>query len=84
MTYYDEKEKQNDIDKLQTIKQCLLEENEKIKRFKEALKEKLVIYQERIEFLKVIFFGLRGVVCLNGYLLTTRIRNSGRHMKCNR
>ena len=53
MTYYDEKEKQTDSDQLQLIKQTLFEENEKIKRFKEALKEKLLVYQERIQFLKV-------------------------------
>jgi hypothetical protein len=53
MTYYDEKEKENNLDELQTIKESLLEENEKIKKFKEALKDKLMIYQQRIQFLKV-------------------------------
>ncbi len=53
MTYYEEKEKQDNINELQTIKDSLLEENEKIKKFKEALKDKLIIYQQRIQFLKV-------------------------------
>lgn len=53
MTYYEEKSKQNDVIKLQNIKESLVEENEKIKKFKEALKDKLIIYQQRIEFLKV-------------------------------
>lgn len=53
MTYYEEKEKQDNINELQTIKESLLEENEKIKKFKEALKDKLIIYQQRIQFLKV-------------------------------
>ncbi|CAF0757489.1 unnamed protein product [Adineta steineri] len=52
ISYYKEKEKQDNIDELQTIKQSLLEENEKIKKFKEALKDKLLIYQQRIQFLK--------------------------------
>ncbi|CAF0803970.1 unnamed protein product [Adineta steineri] len=52
ISYYKEKEKQDNIDELQTIKQSLLEENEKIKRFKEALKDKLLVYQQRIQFLK--------------------------------
>lgn len=59
MTYYEEKEKQSNADQLQLIKQTLFEENEKIKRFKEALKEKLLVYQERIQFLKV---GIRLLV----------------------
>lgn len=53
MTYYEEKEKQNHLDELQIIKDTLLEENEKIKKFKEALKDKLIIYQQRIQFLQV-------------------------------
>jgi len=53
ITYYEEKEKQDNINELQIIKDSLLEENEKIKRFKEALKDKLIIYQQRIQFLKV-------------------------------
>ncbi len=53
MTYYEEKGKQDNIDELQTIKETLLEENEKIKKFKEALKDKLILYQQRIQFLKV-------------------------------
>ncbi|CAF4251745.1 unnamed protein product [Rotaria sp. Silwood2] len=52
MTYYEAKEKENNIDELQAIKESLLEENEKIKKFKEALKDKLIIYQQRIQFLK--------------------------------
>ncbi|UJR25319.1 hypothetical protein I4U23_006670 [Adineta vaga] len=52
MTYYDEKEKQENFDRLQIIKESLLEENEKIKKFKEALKTKLILYQQRIQFLK--------------------------------
>ncbi|CAF3902391.1 unnamed protein product [Rotaria sordida] len=52
MTYYEAKGKENNIDELQTIKESLLEENEKIKKFKEALKDKLIIYQQRIQFLK--------------------------------
>ncbi len=54
ITYYEEKEKQDDINRLQMVKESLLEENEKIKRFKEALKEKLIIYQQRIQFLQVL------------------------------
>jgi hypothetical protein len=54
ITYYEEKEKQDDINRLQIVKESLLEENEKIKRFKEALKEKLIIYQQRIQFLQVL------------------------------
>jgi len=54
MTYYNAKEKQDNINELQIVKQSLLEENEKIKKFKEALKDKLLIYQQRIQFLKVL------------------------------
>ena len=53
MAYYEEKEKQDNLDELQIVKESLLEENEKIKKFKEALKNKLIIYQRRIQFLKV-------------------------------
>ncbi len=53
VTYYEKKEKHDNLNELQTVKESLLEENEKIKRFKEALKEKLIIYQQRIQFLKV-------------------------------
>lgn len=53
MTYYEEKGKEDNIDQLQTVKESLLEENEKIKKFKQALKDKLVIYHQRIQFLKV-------------------------------
>lgn len=56
MTYYEEKEKQDNINELQIIKETLLDENEKIKKFKEALKDKLIIYQQRIQFLKVESF----------------------------
>ena len=54
MTYYNAKEKQDNINELQIVKQSLLEENEKIKKFKEALKDKLLIYQQRIQSLKVL------------------------------
>jgi len=53
MTYYEEKGKQDNMNELETVKESLLEENEKIKKFKEALKDKLIIYQQRIQFLKV-------------------------------
>lgn len=53
MTYYEEKDKQDNIEQLQTVKDSLLEENEKIKKFKQALKEKLLVYHRRIQFLKV-------------------------------
>ncbi|CAF3297524.1 unnamed protein product [Rotaria socialis] len=52
MIYYEEKVKQNNIDELQTIKESLLNENEKIKKFKDALKDKLTIYQKRIQLLQ--------------------------------
>ncbi|CAF3868884.1 unnamed protein product, partial [Rotaria magnacalcarata] len=52
MIYYEEKVKQNNIDELQTIKESLLNENEKIKKFKDALKDKLIIYQKRIQLLQ--------------------------------
>ena len=54
MTYYNAKEKQDNINELQIVKQSLLEENEKIKKFKVALKDKLLIYKQRIQFLKVL------------------------------
>jgi hypothetical protein len=78
MTYYEEKAKQDNIDELQTVKESLLEENDKIKKFKEALKDKLIIYQQRIQFLKV---SLK-VFLLRQYLLI-RMRNSGQHLKLN-
>ena len=53
MTYYEEKGKPEPVDDLQTVKESLLEENEKIKKFKEALKEKCLVYQQRIQLLKV-------------------------------
>ncbi|CAF3353953.1 unnamed protein product [Rotaria sp. Silwood1] len=59
MTYYEAKEKENNIDELQIIKESLLEENEKIKKFKDALKDKLIIYQQRIQFLKDTEFWSR-------------------------
>ncbi|CAF1573209.1 unnamed protein product [Adineta ricciae] len=53
MTYYNEKERpEQDFERLQSVKASLLEENEKIKKFKEALKRKLLLYQQRIQFLK--------------------------------
>ena len=52
MTYYEEKGKPEPADDLQTVKESLLEENEKIKKFKEALKEKCLVYQQRIQLLK--------------------------------
>lgn len=56
LTYYDEKDKQDNVDHLQIVKDSLLEENEKIKKFKQALKEKLALYQQRIRYLKVRSF----------------------------
>ena len=53
LTYYEAKEKQDNSEQLQIIKQTLLDENDKIKKFKEVLKEKLIVYQERIHFLQV-------------------------------
>ena len=53
LTYYEAKEKQENSEQLQIIKQALLDENDKIKKFKDALKERLIIYQERIHFLQV-------------------------------
>lgn len=55
MTYYEEKEKRDKLGQLQmqAIKESLLDENNKIKKFKEALKSKLILYQQRIQFLKV-------------------------------
>lgn len=53
LTYYEAKEKQDDSEQLLIIKQTLLDENDKIKKFKEVLKEKLIVYQERIHFLQV-------------------------------
>jgi hypothetical protein len=53
MTYYEEKGKQDNMNEFEIVKESLLEENEKIKKFKEALKDKLIIYQQRIQFLKV-------------------------------
>jgi hypothetical protein len=53
MTYYEAKDKHDNIEQLQSIKQSLLNENDKIKKFKEALKNKLMIYHERMELLKV-------------------------------
>lgn len=56
MTYYNEKERpEQDSERLQSVKMSLLEENEKIKIFKEALKRKLLLYQQRIQFLKVFY-----------------------------
>ena len=53
LSYYNEKDKQDNIDHLQIVKDSLLEENEKIKKFKQALKEKLTLYHQRIRCLKV-------------------------------
>ncbi|CAF1584584.1 unnamed protein product, partial [Didymodactylos carnosus] len=52
ITYYEEKEKQDDQNQLQIVKESLLNENEKIKKFKDALRNKIQIYQQRIRFLK--------------------------------
>ncbi|CAF0931482.1 unnamed protein product [Adineta ricciae] len=58
MTYYYEKERpEQDSERLQAVKASLLEENEKIKKFKEALKRKLLLYQQRIQFLKDVEFS---------------------------